>query len=158
MKKDQFQKIITTEKLPLVVDFWAPWCGPCKITTPILEKISNEFSGKVKFFQINADDSQELLKELRIFGIPTVVAYKDGKEFARLVGAKPAQQFHSFFQSLAEGKPIKAAKMSLLSGLLRLIGSLAFIYLGWQGDDPIFYALGALLLISLAFSLYTNRK
>ena len=83
---------------------------------------------------------------------------KDGKEVARLVGAKPAHQFHSFFQSLAEGKPIKAAKMSILSGLLRVIGSVAFLYLGWQGDDPIFYALGALLLISFAFSLYTNRK
>jgi len=156
MKKEQFQKIITTEKLPVVVDFWAPWCGPCKITTPILEKISKEFIGKVKFFQINADESQDLLKDLKIFGIPTVVAYKDGKEVARMVGAKPAQQFHSVFQSLADGKPIKAAKMSILNGFLRMFGGGAFLYLGWHGDDPIFYALGAILLVSLAFSLYAN--
>lgn len=157
MKKEEFQNLITAEKLPLVVDFWAPWCGPCKITTPILEKISNEFSGKVRFLKINADENQELLKELKIFGIPTVIAYKDGKEVVRMVGAKPAQQFHSLFRSLAEGTPIRSAKMSPLSALLRLFGGAAFLYLGWQGNDPIFYALGGVLIVSLAFSMIGKR-
>lgn len=157
MKPEQFHQLITSSKLPLIVDFWAPWCGPCKITKPILEKIADEFSGKVKFVQINADESQELLKELRILGIPTILAFREGKEAARVVGAKPASQFYDLFNSLAVGKPIKASRSSWISFLLRFVAGAAFLYLGYQGNDPIFYALGGIVVFSLLLTWYTNR-
>lgn len=157
MKPEQFQKLISTEKLPLIVDFWAPWCGPCKVTKPILEKIASEFTGKVKFVQINADESQALLKELKVLGIPTLIAYRDGKEATRVIGAKPANQFYDLFKSLSEGTPIKKAGTSYMSFLLRAIAGGAFLYLGYQGNDPIFYALGAIVVFSLLLTLYAKR-
>ncbi|HMN62095.1 MAG TPA: thioredoxin domain-containing protein, partial [Anaerolinea sp.] len=59
---------------PVIVEFWAPWCGPCRVMGPNLEKSAKEFSGRVDLLKINADDHPELLRELRIFGIPTILA------------------------------------------------------------------------------------
>lgn len=158
MKSKQFHDLINKANVPVVVDFWAPWCGPCKITKPILEKIAEEFKGKVEFLQVNADESQELLGEYGVRGIPTLIAFRGGTEVTRMIGAKPANQFHALFKSLADGTPMKRPGVSWGSVLLRLVAGGVFLYLGWQGNDMIYYALGGVVLLSLGMSLYAGRK
>ena len=74
---------------PVLVDFWAPWCGPCKMITPVLEKLAERFDGKLKICKVNTDESPETPGKLGITGIPTLIVFKDGAEAERIVGFRP---------------------------------------------------------------------
>lgn len=80
------------DKQPVIVDFWADWCMPCRILAPVLEEISDEFDGKANFCKLNIDDNNALAQEYNVAVIPTVVIFKDGKELDRMVGVNPKQQ------------------------------------------------------------------
>ena len=71
-----------------LVDFWAEWCGPCRVLTPIVTELKERYEGKAGVHKVNVDDNQELAKELGIRSIPTVIIYKDGQEVDRIAGAK----------------------------------------------------------------------
>ena len=86
LTKDTFRSEIS-KSMPVLVDFWAPWCGPCRIVSPILEKLSSEYSAKLKFAKLNVDDSQEIAAEHDIRGIPCMVVFSKGKEVDRIIGA-----------------------------------------------------------------------
>jgi thioredoxin 1 len=84
-----FESEVLKSEEPVLVDFWAPWCGPCRAVAPIVEELSGEYAGKVKFTKLNTDDSPQIPGKYRIMGIPTLIVFKGGKEVGRIVGARP---------------------------------------------------------------------
>ena len=120
MTPEQFEQKVAAARQPLVVEFWAPWCGPCKIMNPILKSASEKYRGQVELLKINADESPELLRQLKIFSIPTLLVYRDGKAVYRKVGAQPAAAIEALFAGLAEGKEIQKSGPTPFDRLLRL--------------------------------------
>ena len=98
-------------KIPVVVDFWAPWCVPCKQLSPTLDKLAREYGGKIQLVKINVDENQELATQMRVQSIPMVVAFKDGQPVDGFAGALPESQLRQFFEKLtgSEGSPIEQA-------------------------------------------------
>jgi len=85
LTKDNFEKTLETS-LPVLVDFWAPWCGPCKMLSPIIEEASTKLEGKTVVGKVCVDDEKELAMKFSVMSIPTIVVFKDGKEVDRSVG------------------------------------------------------------------------
>ena len=84
-----FENEVLKNKLPVLVDFWAPWCGPCRIVSPALEKLSSEYINKMKFTKLNVDDNQEIAAQFDVRGIPCMIIFKNGNEIDRIIGAYP---------------------------------------------------------------------
>lgn len=91
-------KMIQKSDLPVVIDFWAPWCGPCKVFGPTFERASTLFGGQVVFVKLNTEAHPEASGHFNIRGIPTLAVYKNGKEAGRESGAFPLEQFQAWLQ------------------------------------------------------------
>ena len=103
--------INASSQIPIIVDFWAPWCEPCKQMTPVLEKLVYEYNGRVKLVKINIDENQALAQQLRVQSIPMVYAFKDGRPADAFNGALPESQLRQFIEKLTggEGSPVEKA-------------------------------------------------
>jgi thioredoxin 1 len=87
-----FDEQIGSSSVPVVVDFWAEWCGPCKMVAPILEEIAQEKAGSLAIAKLNVDDNPDVARRFGVMSIPTMIVFKDGQEAARIVGAKGKSQ------------------------------------------------------------------
>jgi thioredoxin 1 len=95
-----FEKAVLQSSVPVLVDFWAPWCGPCRMIAPMLDELSLEYEGRLRIVKVNADDNPDILGRLGIMGIPALVFFKDGREAERVIGARPKAQLASVVEQV----------------------------------------------------------
>ncbi|MFL2913312.1 MAG: thioredoxin [Opitutales bacterium] len=92
LNKESFDKVISSKEKTLIIDFWAPWCGPCKALSPVLEELSSEMSDQVGIYKVNVDDNTELAQEHGVQSIPTLLVYKNGSLSETIVGLKTKEE------------------------------------------------------------------
>ncbi len=87
-----FEQTVLKSKIPVLVDFWAPWCRPCLMVAPIVEELAEEYSGRVNFVRVNVDQNPQVASRYNIMSIPTLIVFKDGQPASHMVGFRPKQE------------------------------------------------------------------
>ncbi len=95
-----FKEEVLNSNLPVLVDFWAPWCGPCRMIAPIIDEISNEYEGKIKVVKLNTDENMQTASEYQISAIPTLLFFKNGKVVKELVGVLPKEEIKKVIEEI----------------------------------------------------------
>lgn len=96
--RENFENEVMKSNIPVLIDFWAPWCGPCRMMGPIIEQLAEEYEGKAKVGKVNVDEEGELSQAFGVMSIPTIVLVKDGKIVKQAVGARPKAEVEEMLQ------------------------------------------------------------
>ena len=96
--RENFENEVIKSNIPVLIDFWAPWCGPCRMMGPIIEQLAEEYEGKAKVGKVNVDEEGELSQAFGVMSIPTIVLVKDGKVVKQAVGARPKAEVEAMLQ------------------------------------------------------------
>jgi len=94
-----FEQEVKNSDLPVLIDFWAPWCGPCQMVGPIVEQVAEEYNGRLKVAKLNTDEAQNVAIQFGIQSIPSLVLIKGGQELDRMIGARPKQAITEWIDS-----------------------------------------------------------
>lgn len=99
--KENFQQEVINSDMPILVDFWASWCGPCNALAPVVEELANDYAGKCKVGKVNVDEQQELAAQFQVMTIPTLILFKDGKAVNSMIGVHPKAEIEKMLKSRA---------------------------------------------------------
>jgi thioredoxin 2 len=102
---DAFREVVEQSPVPVLVDFWAPWCGPCRMVAPAVEQLSREMAGTLKVAKVNTDEAPGLRNRFNVFSIPTLMLVSDGRERDRVVGAQRAASLKEWLQARLNAAP-----------------------------------------------------
>lgn len=153
-EQDFFEKIKTNAN-PVVVDFWAPWCGPCKAIEPMLKRLDQEYKGVVDVWRVNADEEQQLLRHLKIYGIPTLVAFNQGEEVARQTGVGSLPSMVSLFEAAKSGQKPAKKGISGIDRVIRIGIAIVLLYLAYsQGFTGLYLWIAILAGIAFFSAVY----
>ena len=108
MELNEFKALVADPNKPVILDVWAPWCGPCKAMKPHFDSLAEEFSESARVMAINADESPGIVDELKVYTIPTVVVYRGGADIARRRGAQSPGDLRGLFEAAVEGREVPA--------------------------------------------------
>lgn len=100
LTRDTYEGEVLKSDIPVLVDFWASWCGPCKMLSPVISQLAAEYSGKVKVCKVNVDDEGELASQNAIVSIPTVIIFSEGKAVKKIVGAHAIDEYEDALDEL----------------------------------------------------------
>ncbi|MEJ5285219.1 MAG: thioredoxin [Brevinematia bacterium] len=100
LKQQDFDKEVVNSNIPVLLDFWAEWCPPCRMIAPLLEQLSEEYQGKVKIMKVNVDDEPDLATQFGITNIPTLLFFKGGSPYEKIVGAVPKQKIKDILDKM----------------------------------------------------------
>ena len=95
---DLFEEEVSKAQIPVLVDFWAPWCGPCRMIAPMIDELALELEGKVKFCKVNVDEESILASKFKVQSIPTLVLFKEGKIVEKIIGGRSKNELTEFVQ------------------------------------------------------------
>ncbi|MFY9176212.1 MAG: thioredoxin [Caldicoprobacterales bacterium] len=98
LDSNNFEHEVLKSDLPVLVDFWAAWCGPCKMIAPIIDQLAEEYDGKAKIAKVNVDDNRDLAVQFKVMSIPTLILFKDGEIVDQIMGARPKAELEKFIQ------------------------------------------------------------
>jgi thioredoxin len=142
---------------PVVVDFWAPWCAPCRRIEPVLHRLEADYTGQVDLWRVNADENPGLLRHFHVYSIPTLLAFKGGTEVQRNVGAGSPGAIKSIFEAALQGEASQPAGVNPTERILRMGAGLLLIGLAAWGGFSGFYLALAALGGGVAFSAVSDR-
>lgn len=91
LSQDNFEQEVMQSDQPVLVDFWAPWCGPCRMITPVVEELAQDYQGKLKVGKINVDENQSIAGKYQVMSIPTLIVFKQGEPAKRMLGYQPKE-------------------------------------------------------------------
>jgi thioredoxin len=149
MRKQDFQERLRAAERPVVVDVWAPWCGPCLQIAPHLERLSEEFAGQVDLWRVNSDEEPDVAQALEVRGIPTLIAFQGETQVARRVGALPPDGLRELFEAALSGEEPSRRGMSTSDRGVRLFAGAALLVFTWYtGGFWLLYIIALLILLS----------
>lgn len=149
MKKFEFQRRVKNNPRPIIVDLWAPWCAPCRAMEPAFKHASQKYSGRVDVLKINADESPEVMKELGVMSIPTVIGFANGQEILRRAGMQTEGMLDFFFEATFNQKKPAVMPPAPAARVVRTILGVSLLIAGWfMGQSIWLMVLGGLVIFS----------
>jgi thioredoxin len=149
MKKFEFQRKIKNNPRPIIVDLWAPWCAPCRAMEPAFKHTSQKYSGRVDVLKINADESPEVMKELGVMSIPTVIGFANGQEILRRAGMQTEGMLDFFFEATFNQKKPAVMPPAPAARVVRTILGVSLLIAGWfWGQSILLMVLGGVVIFS----------
>ena len=97
-----FNEVVLQAEIPVLVDFWAPWCGPCRRVAPVVDELAEEYGGRVSFGKVNVDENAKIATQYGVMSIPTLILFKDGKPVSNIVGFRPKDELKKSLDAALE--------------------------------------------------------
>lgn len=156
MNPENFYAQLKANPRPVIVDLWAPWCSPCKVMEPTIKQMAKKYDGQVDVWKINADEAPEVVRSLKVMGIPTMIGYSQGHEIIRKTGVQSLESLDILFDATLHQRSAVILPPAPVDRWIRSIAGLLLIVLGWSlWHSLIITGMGAVILFSAFYDRCT---